>query len=104
MPVPREEWLKRRSTARQKPSDPSISSGELTSRSDGSFDVEVRGENLYLVAAIPHVEIAGRPVRRVTMEGHELIRGIVEHGEVGDTVTVILDPDNPMTTTVEKVS
>lgn len=104
MPVPRKAWLTRRASARQHRTEPSIRSCELTLRPDGEFDVHIHGNDFYLVAAIPHVEIAGRTVRRVTMEGHELINGIVEHGEVGDPVTIVLAPDNPLTTTVGKVT
>jgi hypothetical protein len=104
MPIPRDEWMKRRAAARRTFISPSISSCELVSRSDGSFDVKIRGQDFYLVVAIPHVEIGGRPVRRVTMHGHDRIEGIVEHGEPGDQVTVILDPDSPLTATVEKVT
>jgi hypothetical protein len=104
MPVPRDEWLRRRKAARQRTLTPSLESCVLTSRPDGSYDVNIRGTDLYLIGAIPIVEIGGRPVSRVTMEGHEFIKGIIDDGAVGEPVKVELDPENPLTTKIEQVS
>lgn len=109
MSISREQWLAARRRAadaegRRSRPPPTAASCELRSRTDGNFDVVIRGEQLRSGAVAPEIRIGERPVRQVRGQqaGTELV-GVVEAGAVGDTVTVDLGPAGTTETSVGAV-
>lgn len=98
----RDEWLQARTRARERGPSPSIERCWLEERSDGSFELFVRGEDLAGRGGVPTlVRVGGRPARRIDTSDPTLLRGVVDDGEPGDEVVVNLGPAGRITGTVE---